>query len=135
MGIWNSTIQNLDFLKIKFLIVQFSKGQAITIGIAIYSNHLKTGLVWYSNGRFVSGCQMVQYLNGGLKTMLKKPVYGPKCQVWILNCELQPMLSNIIWSVPFEYQIFKSSVLRWIWYSGVWYSDGYCIQILTVVIQ
>ena len=23
------------------------------------SNHLNTGLVWYSNGRFVSGCQMV----------------------------------------------------------------------------
>ena len=32
-----------------------------------YSNHLNTGLVWYWNGRFVSGCQMVWYLNGGLK--------------------------------------------------------------------
>ena len=37
-----------------------------------YRNHLKTGLVWYSNGRFVSGCQMVRYSNGGLKTGLKK---------------------------------------------------------------
>ena len=25
-----------------------------------YSNHLNAGLVWYSNGRFVSDCQMVQ---------------------------------------------------------------------------
>ena len=32
----------------------------------IYSNHLETGLVWYSNVRFVSGCCMVQYLNDGL---------------------------------------------------------------------
>ena len=32
-----------------------------------YSNHLNTGLVWYSNGRFVSSCQMVQYLNDDLK--------------------------------------------------------------------
>ena len=44
-----------------------------------YSNHLKSGLVWYSNGRFVSGCQLVLYSNGGLKTGLKKPVNGPKC--------------------------------------------------------
>ena len=46
------------------------------------SNHLKTGLVWYSNGRFVNGCQMVWYSNGGLKTGLKKPVYGSKCPVF-----------------------------------------------------
>ena len=46
-----------------------------------YSNHVNNGLVWYSNGRFVSGCQMVRYLNGGLKTGLKKTVYGPKCLV------------------------------------------------------
>ena len=45
----------------------------------MYSDYLNTGLVWYSNSRFVSGCQMVRYLNGGLKTGLKKPVYGPKC--------------------------------------------------------
>ena len=39
-----------------------------------YSNHLNTGLVRYSNGGFVSGCEMVLYSNGGLKTGLKKPV-------------------------------------------------------------
>ena len=58
----------------------------------LYSNHLNTGLVWYSNGRFVSGCQMVRYSNGGQKTGLKKPVaqdnglvtpdYGPQCLVF-----------------------------------------------------
>ena len=29
-----------------------------------YSNHLNTGLVWYSNGQKVSGLQMVRYSNG-----------------------------------------------------------------------
>ena len=69
---------------------------------------------------------MVRYLNG---------IWIHNKKIWILNCKLQPMLSNIVWSLPFEYWIFKSSVFRWIWYSGVWYSDGYCIQILTVVIR
>ena len=32
-----------------------------------YSNHLNTGLVWYSNGGFVFGCQMVWCSNDGLK--------------------------------------------------------------------
>ena len=41
-----------------------------------YSNHLNSGLVWYSNGRCVSGCQMVWYSNGGLKTGLKKVLFG-----------------------------------------------------------
>ena len=43
-----------------------------------YINHLNTRLVWYWNGRFLSGCQMAWYSNGGLKIGLKKPVYGPK---------------------------------------------------------
>ena len=43
-----------------------------------YSKHLNTGLVWYSNGKFVSGCQTVPYSNGGRKTELKKPVTIPK---------------------------------------------------------
>ena len=38
-----------------------------------YSNHLNTRQVGYSNGRFVSGSQMIQYTNanGGLNTRLK----------------------------------------------------------------
>ena len=51
------------------------------ITIAYHSN-LNTRLVRHLNGRFVSGCQRVQYSNGGLKTGLKKPVYGPKCPVF-----------------------------------------------------
>ena len=35
-----------------------SPGEIILIH-SVYSNHLNTGLVRYSNGRFVSGCQMV----------------------------------------------------------------------------
>ena len=62
------------------------------------SNHLNTGLVWYSNFRFVSSCQMVRFQMVVWKLDWKKPVYGPKC-----------------------------SVFRWIWYSGVGYSDDYCI--------
>ena len=38
----------------------------------MHSNHPNKKLVWYSNGRFVSGCQMVVCFNGGLKTGLKK---------------------------------------------------------------
>ena len=41
-----------------------------------------TRLVWYSNGKIVSGCQMIQYSNGGPKTGLKKAFYGLKCQVF-----------------------------------------------------
>ena len=36
------------------------------------SNHLNIGLVWYSIGRLVSGCQMVQYSNGGLKARMNQ---------------------------------------------------------------
>ena len=53
-----------------------------------YRNNLKSGLVRYTNGRFVSSCQTVRYPNGGLKTGLKKPVYGPKCLV--LKCSAKP---------------------------------------------
>ena len=33
--------------------------------------HPNTRQVWYSNGRFVCSCQIVRYLNGGLKTEIK----------------------------------------------------------------
>ena len=41
----------------------------------VYSNYLNTGQVWYFNGRFVSACQMIRYLNGGLKTGLIKILF------------------------------------------------------------
>ena len=74
-----------------------------------HSNRLNTGLVWYSNGRFVLVCQMAQYPNGGLKSALKKPVYGPKCLVFK-------------WSAKSRDNHLNTGH----WYSGVQYSDGYC---------
>ena len=55
---------------------------SLVFGFLLYSDHLNIRLVWYSNGRFVPGCQMVWCLNGGLKTRPKRPVYGPKCLVF-----------------------------------------------------
>ena len=78
--------------------------------VTIYSNHLNTGLVWYSNGRFVSGCQMVVW-----NLDWKKPVYGQKCLVLFQ------------WSTKshdFTIWIPHTRTAR---YSGVRYSDGYCI--------
>ena len=64
---------------------------------AKYSNHLKTGLVWYSNGRFVSGCQMVRYSNGGLKTGLKKS------QLMVQNVRYSNSPPSHV-TLPFEYR-------------------------------
>ena len=77
-----------------------------------HSNHLNTLLVWYLNGRFVSGCQMVRHSNGSLKTGLKKPVYGPKC----------PVFSQVMWVYHLNTRHPYCPVFRWIRYSGVLYS-------------
>ena len=81
--------------------------------VITYSNHLNTGLVWYSNGSFVFRCQMVWYLNGGLKIGLKEPVYGPKCSVFKWSAK----------SGDFTIWIPDTHTVR--------YLDGYC----TVTIQ
>ena len=85
-----------------------------------YSNHLNTGLVRYLNGRFVSGCQMVRYTNGGLKTGLKKACLWFKMSgIW--------MVCQVMWLYHLNTGHPYSLVFRWIiQYSGVWYSDGYC---------
>ena len=44
-----------------------SSQEQVRFNLRKYSNHLNTGLVWYLNGRFVSGCQIVRLSNGGLK--------------------------------------------------------------------
>ena len=73
----------------------------------IYSDHLSTKRVWYSNGRFVSGCQMVWYVNGGLKTSLRKAC---------------------LWFNPFKsLQTHLNTDTNTVQYSGVRYLDGYCI--------
>ena len=78
-----------------------------------FSNHLNAGLVWSSNGRFVSSCHMVQDLIGGLKTGLKKPVYCPKCPVFKWSAR----------SPDFTIWILDNTVR----YLGVGYSNGCCI--------
>ena len=56
-----------------------SMKNVVKLYLSKYSYHLNTGQVWFRKGRFVSSCQIVWYSNGGLKTGLKNPVYGPKC--------------------------------------------------------
>ena len=82
------------------------------------SNHLNTRLVWYSNGRFVSGCQIFRYSNGGLKTRLKNPVYGPKC----------PVLESSAKSRDYHLKSDNHTVRD----LGVRYSDCYCMWELYV---
>ena len=106
--------ESLSFRLIK--IVNGSSDQSLKFW---YSNHLNTGLVWYSNGRFVNSCQMVWYSNGNLKTGLKKPVYGPKCTIF----EWLPSHVTLL----FDYQTPSLSGIQINSISGVWYSDGYCI--------
>ena len=62
-------------------VIRFS-GRFVQLSNRKYSNHLNTGLVWYSNVRFMSGCEIVQYSNGGPKNGLKKLVNGPKCSAF-----------------------------------------------------
>ena len=61
-------------------IVSNCTSSCFSMGLVLFQ--FSSGLVWSSNGRFLSGCQMVWYSNGGLKAGLKKPVYGPKCPVF-----------------------------------------------------
>ena len=81
-----------------------------------YSNHLNTGLVWYSNGRFVSGCKMVCIQMVVWKPYWKKPVYGPKCPVFKMSAKSCDFTS---W-IPDTHT--------------VWYSDESGIQMVTVLL-
>ena len=56
-----------------------------------YSNRQNTKFAWYSNGIFVSGCQMVWYWNGGLKTGLKKAFLGSK----MLSISMVPQVTSL----------------------------------------
>ena len=72
-----------------------------------YSNHLNTGLVWYLNGRFVSGIQMVVW----------------KSLLMVENVQYSNGLPSHM-TLPFEYRtpilssflmnlVFRCSVFRW----------------------
>ena len=80
-----------------------------------YSNHLNTGLVWYSNGRSVLGCKMVWYSNGGMKTVLKKAC------LWSKMSGIQNV-RQVMWLYQLNTRYPYCLVFRWIQYS-----DGYCI--------
>ena len=58
--------------------------------------------------------------NGGLKTRLKTPVYGPKCPVFVWSAKSHVLT---IWISDTQRLVF-----RWIRYLNVWYSDGHCSQ-------
>ena len=71
----------------------------------VYSNHLNIRLVWYSDGRFVSGCQVVWYLKGGLKSGLKKSLF------MIQNvCYSNGLLSHM--TLPFKYSTPILSIIQ-----------------------
>ena len=89
-----------------------------TYSIRTYSNHLNTRQVLCSNGRFVSGCQMVRYSNGGLKTGLKKPVYCSKCLVFewsIKSCDFTIWIPGL-WDWPQSIKQLKGTSLFFSWH-------------------
>ena len=68
----------------------------VFMSIFRYSNHLNTRLVWYWNVRFVSGCQMVQSSNVGLKTGPEKKAF-----LWSKISSIG-MVCQVMW-LPFEW--------------------------------
>ena len=86
----------------------------------IYSNHLNTGLAWYSDGRFVFGCQMVRYLNGGLKTdreslfMVQNVWYsnGPPSHVTLTFEYPTPILSGMQMNLVFRWLLYFRRFLK-----------------------
>ena len=68
-----------------------------------YSNQLTTGLV---NGRFVTGCQMVQFSHGGLKTKLQRACLWSKMSSIGMVCQIMWLYNRI----PDTHTI---------WYSGI----------------
>ena len=100
-----------------------------------YSKHLNTRLVWYSNGKFVSGCQTVPYSNGGRKTELKKPVTIPKhgitVRAQIVNIWILIIFSNSSLFISL-YQctghLNSRRVFKW-WFE---YWSVYCICLVSI---
>ena len=100
----------------------------------LYSNHLNTEFLVFkweicvrlSNGRIVSGCKMVELCPvvkwSGIQMVEteKNYVYGPKCPVFW-------MARQVTWLYHLNTGHPNCPVFRWIWYSGVRYSDGYFI--------
>ena len=60
------------------LFASFKYWTHLVFGSPLYSNHLNSGQVWYSNGPNLSGCKMVWFSNCGLKTRQKMYVLWSK---------------------------------------------------------
>ena len=84
-----------------------------------FSNHLNARLVLHSNGRFVFGCQMVPYWNGGLKTGLLKACLWSKMSGIGLVGHHMPLPFEYRTPIPFGIPMnsaFRCSVFRWLLY-------------------
>ena len=89
-------IQGSAYLNNRLVWIKIANGEQFACQVNRCSNHLKTRLVWYSNSKFASGCQVVWYLNDGLKTGLKKPVNGPICQLFKWCAKSQDLTISIL---------------------------------------
>ena len=69
---------------------------------------------------------MVLYLNGGMKTWLKRAC------LWSKMSGIQ-MVRQVTWLYHLNTEHPYCRVFRWIRYSGAWYSDYYCIHFVLSV--
>ena len=91
--------------------------QGVTLTLFIYQFVATNTFNCHDTIAFMSSCQMVRYSNGGLKTGLKKPEYGPKCPVFKWSTKLCDLT---IWIPDIH---------------SVQYSDESGIHIITVIIK
>ena len=107
LGDWSGGIIAKNVKKSKTLDKVNNKLKALAL--KLLSIHPNTALVWFSKGRFVSGCQMVRHLNGG----------------WKLDRKSLFMFQNVRYlngwpshvTLLFEYQtpiLFSIQVFRWL---------------------
>ena len=105
--------------------VQDLHGRHVRVGTdnqGKYSGDLNTVTIWipvseYWTSLVFKWSKVVRFANG--------PVFK-----WLGCVIIILMLRNYhSYVLPFEYRTLKSPVFRWILYSGVWYSDGYCTDI------
>ena len=111
-----------------------------------YSNHLNTRLVWYSNGIFVSGCQMVRFFEWWSENWTEKACLWSKMSgvrivrqvMWLPFEYWTPILSGIQMNLVLRCWVFRwllyqtSKILRFrcFCYSDVCYSDPHCLVLI-----
>ena len=85
----------------------------MTIWIPVLRDQL-----WYSNGRFAPGCQMVWYSHGGLKNGLKKAC------LWSKMSGMQ--MVRKVTCQPFEYRtlVFRCPIFRWLLWLLHWNEES-----------